>query len=170
MALEHSTDKVLVHPASGRGSKEALMAPMALSTWTRRLTITCCGAAVTALALAPIASAQTTTPAPPTASTAAPVGPITLSPQESQQVCGDWVPKLTSRTEKLTARINGGPEVTGSVANLKARAADQTAKGHTAAADRLTQRATKRAGRIADLNEAKQKLDAFATTHCKAAK
>jgi hypothetical protein len=141
---------------------------MEMSTWTRRLTITCCGAAVSVLALAPIASAQTT--APPSTSTAAPVAPITLSPEESQQVCGDWVPKLTDRTEKLSARINGGPEVAGSVANLKARAADQTAKGHTAAATRLTQRATKRAGRIADLNAAKQKLDAFKTAHCAATK
>ncbi|MCU1682537.1 MAG: hypothetical protein JWQ81_3276 [Amycolatopsis sp.] len=150
------------------------MALMELSTWTRRLTITCCGAAVSVLALAPIASAQTTaTPAPPTTSTtptSTPVGPITLSPEESQQVCGDWVPKLTARTEKLTARINGGPEVAGSVANLKARAADQTAKGHTAAADRLTKRADKRAGRISDVNAAKQKLDAFNAAHCKAAK
>jgi hypothetical protein len=145
---------------------------MELSTWTRRLTVACCGAAVGVLALAPIASAQTSPAAPPAAptSTAAPVGPITLSPAESQEVCGNWVPKLTSRTEKLTARVNGGPEVAGSVANLKARAADQTAKGHTAAADRLTQRATKRAGRIADLNSAKQRLDAFTAVHCRATK
>jgi len=134
---------------------------MELSTWTRRGAVACCGAAITVLAMAPIASAQTTTPAP--------VAPITLSPEESQQVCGDWVPKLTKRAAGLTARINGGPEVRGSVANLKAKAADQTAKGHTAIADRLTKRADKRSGRIAELNTAKQRLDTFAAAHCKPA-
>jgi hypothetical protein len=146
---------------------------MELTTWTRRLTVACCGAAVGVLALTPLASAETSptaAPTPPSSSTAAPVGPITLSPAESQEVCGDWVPKLTTRAEKLTARINGGPEVAGSVANLKARAADQSAKGRTAAAKKLTQRATKRAGRIADLDSAKQHLDAFTAAHCQAAK
>jgi hypothetical protein len=134
---------------------------MELSTWTRRGAVACCGAAITVLAMAPIASAQTTTPAP--------VAPITLSPEESQQVCGDWVPKLTKRAANLTSRVNAGPEVPGSVANLKAKAADQSAKGHTAAADRLTKRADKRSGRIAELNTAKQRLDAFTAAHCKPA-
>jgi hypothetical protein len=131
------------------------------STWTRRLALAGCGSALGLLALAPLASAQTTS--------AAPVAPITLSPEESQQVCNDWVPRLQKRAGNLTARINGGPEIQGSVANLKARAADQRAKGHTERADQLDQRATKRQGRIGELATAKQKLDAFATAHCKPA-
>jgi hypothetical protein len=132
------------------------------TTWTRRLALAGCGSAACLLALAPLASAQTTSPAP--------VAPITLSPEESQQVCGDWVPKLQKRADNLKQRINGGAEITGSVANLKARAADQRTKGHTARADQLDQRATKRQGRVGELDTAKQKLDAFAAAHCKPAK
>ncbi len=132
------------------------------TTWSRRLALAGCGSAACLLALAPLASAQTTSPSP--------VAPITLSPAESQQVCSDWVPKLQKRAGNLEKRINGGPEVQGSVANLKARAADQRAKGHTARADQLDQRATKRQGRIGELDAAKQKLDAFASAHCKPAK
>ena len=129
------------------------------TTWTR-LALAGCGSAVGLLVAAPLASAQTP----------APVAPITLSPEESQQVCSDWVPKLQKRAANLEKRINGGPEVKGSVANLKARAADQRAAGHTARADQLDQRATKRQGRIGELDAAKQKLDAFAAAHCKPAK
>ncbi|MDQ7810225.1 hypothetical protein Q5425_41425 [Amycolatopsis sp. A133] len=129
------------------------------TTWTR-LALAGCATAAGLLVAAPLASAQST----------APVAPITLSPEESQQVCADWVPKLQKRAANLEKRINGGPEVKGSVANLKARAADQRAAGHTARADQLDQRATKRQGRTGELTAAKQKLDAFASAHCKPAK
>ena len=132
------------------------------STWTRRLALAGSGGVLGLLALAPLASAQTTT-------SPAPVAPITLSPEESQQVCNVWVPRLQKRTDNLTARINGGPEVQGSLANLKARAQDAWNKGHNEQADRLDQRAQKRQGRLGDLANAKQKLDAFATAHCKPA-
>jgi hypothetical protein len=135
------------------------------TTWTRRLALAGGGVAAGLLVVTPLASAQSSPP-PPAPSA---VAPITLSPEESQQVCGDWLPKLQKRTQNLTERINGGAEVTGSVANLKARAADQKAKGHTAAADRLQKRADQRQGRIGQLADAKQKLDAFATAHCKPA-
>ncbi|MFC9253668.1 hypothetical protein ACFWMR_31550 [Amycolatopsis thailandensis] len=107
------------------------------------------------VAIAPAASAQ---------------APITLSPEESQQLCTEWLPKLTERTTKLTDRVNGGPEIRGSVANLKARAEDQRKKGHNDTADRLQKRADKRGGRLPELTAAKQKLDAFAGAHCKAGK
>ncbi|MEV7094300.1 hypothetical protein AB0M80_15860 [Amycolatopsis sp. NPDC051045] len=129
------------------------------TTWTR-LALAGCVSAVGLLVAAPLASAQTPSP----------VAPITLSPEESQQVCSDWVPKLQKKADNLKKRITGGPEISGSVANLKARAADQRAKGHTARADQLDQRAGKRQGRIGELDAAKQKLDAFASAHCKPAK
>jgi hypothetical protein len=146
---EHGPAKVLPYPEAEQG------VTMRGTTWTRRLALASGGSAVCLLALAPLASAQT--------------APITLSPEESQQVCGDWVPKLQKRADNLEKRINGGAEITGSVANLKARAADQRAKGHTGRADQLDQRATKRQGRVGELNTAKQKLDAFAGAHCKPA-
>ena len=129
------------------------------TTWTR-LALAGGASAACLLVAAPLASAETPTP----------VAPITLSPEELQQVCSDWVPKLQKKAENLEKRINGGAEVKGSVANLKARAADQRAAGHTARADQLDQRATKRQGRIGELDAAKQKLDAFAAAHCKPAK
>ncbi|ADJ48090.1 hypothetical protein AMES_6265 [Amycolatopsis mediterranei S699] len=131
------------------------------TTWTR-LALAGGASAACLLVAAPLASAQTTSPAP--------VAPITLSPEESQQVCGDWVPKLQKKADNLQKRINGGPEVAGSVANLKARAQDQRAAGHEDRAKKLDDRATKRQGKLGELNTAKQKLDAFASAHCKPAK
>ncbi|MEV4599630.1 hypothetical protein AB0K15_19760 [Amycolatopsis sp. NPDC049253] len=138
------------------------------TTWTRRLALAGGGVAAGLLAVTPLAVADTSAPPAPSSS-AAPVAPITLSPEESQQLCGDWVPKLQKRAKNLTDRINGGAEVAGSVANLKARSADQKAKGHTAAADRLQKRADKRQSRISQLSDATSKLDAFASAHCKPA-
>lgn len=135
---------------------------MRVGTWSRRLALAGGGVAAGLLAVTPLASADPSAPpAPPAA--------ITLSPQESQQVCGQWVPQLQKRAKNLTDRINGGPEVAGSVANLKARANDQRGKGHTAAADRLQKRADKRQGRLGRLADAKKQLDAFAAAHCPAA-
>ncbi|MCR6483124.1 hypothetical protein M8542_09870 [Amycolatopsis sp. OK19-0408] len=131
------------------------------TTWTR-LALAGGASAACLLVAAPLASAQTTSPAP--------VAPITLSPEESQQVCGDWVPKLQKKADNLQKRINGGPEVAGSVANLKARAQDQRTAGHEDRAKKLDDRATKRQGKVGELNTAKQKLDAFAAAHCKPAK
>ncbi len=119
-------------------------------------TIAACLTAAGLIALAPAASAQTS--------------PITLSPEESQQLCADWLPKLTQRTAKLADRVNGGPEIRGSVANLKARAEDQRKKNHNDFAEKLQKRADKRSGRLPELTAAKQKLDAFTGAHCKAGK
>jgi hypothetical protein len=135
---------------------------MRLSTWNRRIAVTGCCAAVGLAAVAPIASAQ---PAP----TPAPVAPITLSPQESQQVCSDMLPKLEQRVDRLIKQINGGPDVKGSVQSLKTRAQDQRTKKHDKVADRLDQRAQRRAERINDLNQTKQRLDAFRSQHCQPA-
>jgi hypothetical protein len=135
---------------------------MRLSTWNRRIAMTGCCAALGLAVIAPAASAQS-------APTPAPVAPITLSPQESQQVCSDMLPKLEQRVNRLTTQINGGPEVKGSVQWLKAKAQDQRNKKHDKAADRLDQRAQRRAERINDLNQAKQRLDAFRSQHCQPA-
>ncbi|WP_370948167.1 hypothetical protein AB5J62_11365 [Amycolatopsis sp. cg5] len=133
---------------------------MELTSWTRRLALAGSGVAIGLVAIAPLASAQTTP---------APVAPITLSPEESQAVCGTWIPKLTTRTTKATERINGGPEIRGSVANLKARAQDQRAKNHNDRATQLDERAKKRSDRLPQLADAKKKLDDFTAAHCKPA-
>lgn len=96
--------------------------------------------------------------------------PITLSPEESQRLCADVLPKLVSRTDKLAARINGGADVKGSVAWLKERAAGQRAKGNENIADRLDQRADRRSDRTTDLTSLQQRLKSFQSEHCQAAK
>lgn len=122
-----------------------------------RAALACCGAAMALVTTAPAASAETTPPS---------YAPATLSAEEVQQICEDVVPHLRDRITKLTERINGGPEIRGSVAWLRARAADQRSKGHTQRADQLDQRAQRRQSRIGDLHNAQQRLDAFATAHC----
>jgi hypothetical protein len=94
--------------------------------------------------------------------------PITLSPEESQRVCAEVLPKLITRTNKLSTRIAGRADVKGSVAWLKARAAKQRAKGHEQAAKRLEERAERRSKRGVELSKIKQELEKFKTDHCKA--
>jgi hypothetical protein len=129
---------------------------------TRRAAIVGCGAAAVLAISAPVASAQTTEPTTPS------YAPITLSPEQSQRLCGDLLPRLIDRTTKLTTRINGGADVQGSVAWLKARAQNQRAKGHPQIADQLTQRADRRAGRVGDVNSIQQRLTTFKTQNCEA--
>lgn len=95
---------------------------------------------------------------------------VTLSPEDSQKLCADRLPKLIERRDKLAARISGGADVKGSVAWLKARAADQKTKGHTKIAARLDKRAERRSGRLTELAAAKTKLEAFKAKYCQVAK
>jgi hypothetical protein len=97
-------------------------------------------------------------------------GPITLSAEESQRLCAEVLPKLITRREKLATRINGGADVKGSVAWLKARAAKQKAKGHVKVAAQLEKRAERRAGRLEQLGKVKGELEAFKTKHCQVVK
>jgi hypothetical protein len=96
--------------------------------------------------------------------------PVTLSPEESQKLCAELLPKLIARRDKLATRINGGADVKGSVAWLKARAAEQKAKGHDKVAARLEQRAQRRTARLTQLGTVKTKLETFKTEHCQVAK
>ncbi|MEU4290332.1 hypothetical protein AB0E63_19090 [Kribbella sp. NPDC026596] len=95
---------------------------------------------------------------------------VTLSPEESQQLCAVKLPKLIERREKLAKRISGGADVKGSVAWLKARAEKQKAKGHDKIAAQLEKRAERRSGRLEQLATMKTKLETFKTQHCQAVK
>ncbi|MTD52697.1 hypothetical protein [Amycolatopsis pithecellobii] len=119
------------------------------------------GSVLAALAIGvPAASAQTTAPPPPS------YGQVTLSPEESQQLCADRLPRLIDRKNKLIARINGDANTKGSVAWLRARADKQRAAGHAKIADQLTQRADRRAGRVDDLKSIEDRLTKFKDSHC----
>jgi predicted secreted protein len=119
----------------------------------------CCAAAALSVSV-PVASAETTEPTTPS------YGQVTLSPEESQHLCADLLPRLIDRRNKLVARINGGAGTKGSVAWLRARADSQRAKGHTQIADQLVRRADRRAGRVDDLKSIEDRLTTFKNSHC----
>jgi hypothetical protein len=120
--------------------------------------------------LSGLVGGTTVASADPTPSPTPSYAPITLSPEESQRLCAEVLPKLIARREKLATRINGGADVKGSVAWLKARAAKQKAKGHEKVAAQLEKRAERRAGRLEQLAKIKGELEAFKTKHCQVVK
>jgi hypothetical protein len=91
---------------------------------------------------------------------------VTLTPEESQQLCATKLPKLIERKDKVAKRINGGADVKGSAAWLKARSAEQKAKGHDKAAATLEKRAERRTERLKQLATSKTKLETFKAGHC----
>jgi hypothetical protein len=95
---------------------------------------------------------------------------VTLSPEESQRLCAEKLPKLIERRDKLAKRISGGADVKGSVAWLKARAEKQKAKGHEKIAAQLQKRADRRSERLTQLGTMKTKLETFKSQHCQVAK
>ena len=95
---------------------------------------------------------------------------VTLSPEESQRLCAEKLPKLIERHDKLAKRISGGADVKGSVAWLKARAEKQKAKGHEKIAAQLQKRADRRSERLTQLSTMKTKLETFKSQHCQVAK
>jgi hypothetical protein len=128
-----------------------------------RIRIAAAGLALAAVTLAGTASAS----ADPTTPTPAPSGPvtITLSPDQVGLLCGRLT-KADKRADKLIDRINGGADVKGSVAWLKAKAQKERDAGHEDAAKRLDDRATKRAGRVDELNKLKAFTKDFASKYC----
>jgi propanediol dehydratase small subunit len=93
---------------------------------------------------------------------------ITLSPEQVQNLCEKRLPKIEKRVTRLLDRINGGPEVRGSVEWLRARATTERDAGRETTAQLLEERADRRAGRVDELNQAKQWATDFQTEHCEA--
>ncbi|HEY8373650.1 MAG TPA: hypothetical protein VIL00_12965 [Pseudonocardiaceae bacterium] len=133
---------------------------MPVRTWGRRAVVAGCAAAIGLAALTPVAWAESTD------STTPGYAPITLTPEESQRLCAEVLPRLTERADRLTERIQGGADVKGSAAWLRERARQQREKGHPKVAERLEQRAERRAGRLDDLQRITQRLNDFRTRHC----
>lgn len=109
----------------------------------------------TGLAGSGVASAQPSAPAT-----------TTLSPEQVTKLCEKRLPKMEERIAKLAKRINGGPEVKGSAAWLKARADKERAAGRKTTAELLTERAERRAGRADDLDRLTKRVAEFKSTHC----
>jgi hypothetical protein len=142
---------------------------MQASRWTRRAALGAVTAAALTLGGAAVAGAAT---GEPSTTNPAPSGPvtITLQPDQVQFLCGKRLPKVEQRVTKLIDRINGGPDVKGSVANLKKKADEEKAAGRTTSAQLLSEKADRRAGRIDELNKIKGWVTDFRTKYCGGAK
>jgi hypothetical protein len=127
---------------------------------TRKFAAAGCLAACAALAAPAVASAD---PAP-----SAGPGPITvtLSADQAQFLCTKRLPKVQARTKKLVDRINGDANTRGSTKWLQARAQKEKDAGRTTTANLLSERASKRSGQVAKLNQINQWATDFSTKYC----
>ncbi|NRN70930.1 hypothetical protein GC106_82050 [Kibdelosporangium sp. 4NS15] len=89
--------------------------------------------------------------------------PPTAPSFDVKKVCEQRIPKLEARANKLLTRINGGADVRGSVAALRARAERAT---NPAQKDWLNGKADHRAERAQTLRKAQERLNAYKQKHC----
>lgn len=73
---------------------------------------------------------------------------------------------MLARIDKVTTRINGDASVRGSTAWLQAKADKARGAGYTALADLLTQRASDRPARLAELAKLKTEVEHVRATDC----
>jgi hypothetical protein len=100
--------------------------------------------------------------------TAAPQGPITLSPEQATEVCTKRIPAILSRVDRLTTRINADATTRGSTAWLQARHDKAQAAGRTEEADRIQERIDGRPAKLGKLADAKKRAAEFRDAHCAA--
>jgi uncharacterized protein (DUF885 family) len=131
-----------------------------------RIAVTGCALAAVTLAGTAAASAEPSTDP----STQPGSVTITLSPEQVSFLCEKRLPKVENRVTKLTERINGGADVKGSVASLKARAQQEREAGREASAQLLEEKAERRAGKIDELNKIKGWVTDFRSKYCGGAK
>lgn len=121
------------------------------------------GLALVAVTVAGTATAQAQPQSPPSGSVT-----VTLSPEQVSFLCDKRLPKAENRVSKLIERINGGAEVRGSTAWLKARAAKEREAGRDTSAQLLEERAERRAGKIDELTKIKGWVTDFRSQYCSA--
>jgi hypothetical protein len=123
---------------------------------TRRMLVA--AAATAGLLLAGAGSAWADTPPTP--------GPITLSPEQSAQVCNERIPKMLDRIAKLQTRIGADASVPGSTAHLQQRLQKAKDAGRTELADRLQKRLDNRPKQVDRLAAAKTRIEQFRDEKC----
>jgi len=126
-----------------------------MTKWMSRIAVVGITAAL-GLGLSGVASAQ------PSSGPA----PITISPEKVRKLCEERTPRVEARIAKATERINGGPEVKGSIQYLKAQAQKARDAGKADRAKLLDDRATVRADRLVTLGNATKRLEKFKSAHC----
>jgi hypothetical protein len=92
--------------------------------------------------------------------------PITLSPEQSAQVCDVRIPRLLDRIAKLQTRIGGDASVAGSTARLQQRLQKAEDAGRTEVADRLQKRLDDRPKQVDRLAAAKTRIETFRDEKC----
>jgi hypothetical protein len=123
---------------------------------TQRLAAAC---GATAIALTVFAGAANADPS-------APAAPPTSKGFDVQKLCTQRLPKIEDKANKLIAKITGGADVTGSSANLRARAEKARTAGNDAQADWLNGRAQHRDERLDVVKKAVAELDAYKQKYC----
>src|SRR3954452_13542361 len=93
-------------------------------------------------------------------------GPITLSPEQSAQVCNVRIPRLLDRIAKLQTRIDGDATVAGSTARLQQRLQQAKDAGRTEVADRIQKRLDNRPRQVDRLASAKTRIERFRDEKC----
>jgi hypothetical protein len=116
-------------------------------------------AVTTALLVAGAGSAWADEP-PPTPA------PITLSAEQSAQVCNERIPRMLDRIAKLQTRIGADASVAGSTAHLSQRLEKAKDAGHTQVVDRIQKRLDNRPKQIDRLAAAKTRIEQFRDEKC----
>jgi hypothetical protein len=124
----------------------------AMNSWIRLAVVATAAFGLTSTG---VAAAQDTTYAP-----------ITIGPEKVKQLCEQRAPKVEERITRLTTRINGGADVHGSTAWLRAQAQKARDAGNTARAERLDRRLERRDGQVSKLGDAQRRVDKFQAEHC----
>jgi hypothetical protein len=123
------------------------------------------GLAMSAATVAGAAAATAQPSSPPSGEVT-----VTLSAEQVAFLCDKRLPKMENRVTKLVERINGGADVKGSTAWLKARAQKERDAGRESSAQLLEERADRRAGRVDELNTIKGWVTDFRGKYCGGAK
>ena len=88
------------------------------------------------------------------------------APGSNAKVCTVRIPKLLTKIDNVTAKINGSATTKGSTAWLQARETKARAAGHTAAADLIQDRISNRAQRLTELAGVKSQVLAVQSKDC----
>jgi hypothetical protein len=95
-------------------------------------------------------------------------GPITLSPEQAEQVCTRRIPATLDRIDRVGERIDADASTPGSTAWLEGRLDRAQAAGRTQEADRLRTRIDDRSEKLDRLDDAEARVTAFRDANCAA--
>jgi hypothetical protein len=116
--------------------------------------------ALAAALAGPLLLGPATTPEP------APQPPITLSAEQSAQLCQERIPQRLARIDGLQERIDGDAGVPGSTASLRQRLEAAEAAGRALLADRLRDRVERRPLLLEQLAAAESRLVGLRDGQC----